>query len=129
MPPEGSACKASQRLAADGADTPVFALTLLSNARAPKGFVAIVSLPLGVYLAPGLELRIDKGKPYKILFETCNQAGCHAGFPLDGPVLAAFRRGRQAEFRVWTGKAKPTPVLVSLTGLAPALTALSEAAR
>lgn len=106
----------------------VFATTILPNAKAKQGeaFIGIVSVPLGGYLAPGMQLSIDKGKAYKILFETCNQAGCHAGFPITGAVLASFRKGKAASFRLWTTKTKPADVSVSLKGLPDALAAITK---
>ncbi len=107
-----------------GSDETVFAVTIVrSDQQAP---VAIVSIPLGGYIARGIELRVDGRNPYKLLVETCNAAGCHAGFPLSGPIPKEFRSGKLASFRLWTAKDKSADVTVSLKGLADALVRLER---
>jgi invasion protein IalB len=86
--------------------------------------VAIVSTPLGGYLAPGMLLTIDGGRPFKVLFETCNAAGCHGGFELAGRVAREFQQGKSLKVRLWTDKSKPADVGVSLSGFRTALAAL-----
>ena len=74
----------------------------------PNGSAAgIVSIPLGGYLVPGIEITIDKRQTFKLLVETCNSSGCHAGFPIQGRVLQALRKGHEASIRIWTTKNKP----------------------
>jgi Invasion associated locus B (IalB) protein len=97
-------------------------------AKQPGLEAAIISTPLGGYLAPGMELRIDKGRPARLLYETCNQAGCHGGFALTGRMREALFNGKRLQVRLWTAKEKPVDVEVSLNGLAPAAKALAEAA-
>jgi invasion protein IalB len=80
----GTACRVSQRLAAPGSTDPVFAATLLYNKTAGVNApVMVLSTPLGGYLAPGMELRIDKGPPLRVVYETCTAGGCHGGFVLN----------------------------------------------
>lgn len=119
-----SECKAVQRLAVKGTDETVFLLTVLPGEK--KTPVAVVSVPLGGYLVPGIEFKIDAHKPYKLLIETCTSTGCHAGFPLEGRVDRELRTGQHASFRIWTSKSKPVDVDVSLRGLADALVRLGR---
>lgn len=117
-------CRLSQHLAVKDDGRTVFAVTLLAGEK--KGeLVGVVSLPLGGYIAPGIELRIDGGKPYKLLVETCNASGCHAGFPISAK-LGKELGGKQAVFRIWTAKAKPADITVSLAGLAKGMTELRD---
>ena len=88
-----------------------------------------MSTPLGGYLAPGMEFRIDGRKPYKILFETCNAAGCHGGFGFVGRLRDQFAVGKHATFKIWTTKSRPIDVKVSLNGLEAAAKALEAALR
>jgi invasion protein IalB len=117
-------CKAVQRLTVQGGDETVFLFTIVRGSHGPP--VAIVSMPLGGYIAPGLELSVDGKKPYKLLVETCNAAGCHAGFPLSGRIDKELRVGKLASFRLWTAKDKPTDLSVSLKGFSDALTHLER---
>lgn len=117
-------CRAVQRLTAQGSDETVFAVTIVRGAQGTP--VAIVSIPLGGYIAPGIELTVDGKKPYKLLVETCNTIGCHAGFPLEGRIDKELRSGKIASFRLWTAKDEPTQVTISLKGLTDALARLEQ---
>jgi invasion protein IalB len=123
-----SACRVSQRLAVKGTSETVFMVSVLP-AKQPGLEAAIISTPLGGYLAPGMELKIDKGRPARLLYETCNQAGCHGGFALTGRMREALFKGKRLQVRLWTAKEKPVDVEVSLDGLAPAVKALEEAGK
>jgi invasion protein IalB len=118
------ACKVVQRLTVKGTDETVFLVTLLPQEKA--GPVAIVSVPLGGYLVPGIEVTVDGKKPYKLLIETCTATGCHAGFPLVGQVSKDLRTGKSASFRVWSSKSQSSDVKVSLKGFADAMASLER---
>jgi invasion protein IalB len=144
-------CQATQRLAApDGAggEKVVFAASVVraaktpqetakapqETAKAPPGaktsrqaapsLVMILSAPLGGYLVPGVELKLDGRATARLLFETCNAAGCHGGFVLTPAYRRAFERAKAMQARLWVGKAKPVDVTISLKGFGPALNAL-----
>jgi invasion protein IalB len=119
-----SKCKVVQHLAAEGSDAGLLSVSILaSEHRSP---VAVVSVPLGGYIVPGIEFSIDEGKPYKLHIETCTTGGCHAGFPLSGRVVKELRAGNEARFRVWTAKREPVDLTVSLKGLSAALTEMER---
>jgi invasion protein IalB len=122
--PRGSGCRAVQRLTVQDTGDTAFLLSVLSEGKG--ALVGIVSIPLGGYLVPGIELTVDRQKPYRLLIETCTSAGCHAGFPLTGRVEKDMRSGRQATFRVWTAKDRPADIPVSLRGFPDALAALES---
>jgi invasion protein IalB len=105
-------------------DETVFAVTVIRSNQ--EAVVAIVSIPLGGYIVPGIELSVDGKKPYKLLVETCNASGCHAGFPLSGRIDKDLRSGKRASFRLWAAKDMPADVTVSLKGLANALARLER---
>lgn len=119
-------CKVVQRQVARETGQSVFLVTVLPAGR-PGQLAVIVSTPLGGYLAPGLVLSVDRGRPFKVLVETCNAAGCHAGFALAGRIAQELSRGRELKVRLWTGKGSPADVAVPLAGLDAALAALREA--
>ena len=87
---------------------------------ASKNDYAVMTVPVGVYLAPGIEIRVDNKRPFKVLYEVCDRAGCHAGFKLSGAVLTAFQKGNEAKVRVWTAKSKAVEFPVSLKGFSNA---------
>ncbi|SDR45017.1 invasion associated locus B family protein [Pseudovibrio sp. Tun.PSC04-5.I4] len=87
----------------------------------PRGTsYAVMSVPNGVYLAPGILLTVDAQRPFKVLYEVCNSSGCHAGFKLTSQVLKALRRGKQASVRVWLHKGRVVDFPVSLSGFTKA---------
>jgi len=117
-------CRLSQHLAVKDDGRTVFAITILPGEKKNE-LVGVVSLPLGGYIAPGIEMRIDGGKPYKLLVETCNNTGCHAGFPISARLRKELG-GKQAAFRIWTAKARPADITVSLDGLPKGLAAMQS---
>jgi invasion protein IalB len=123
---ESGFCRVSQRLAVKGSGETVFAVNILA-AKQPNQQVAIISTPLGGYLVPGMELRIDKAKAARVLYETCNAAGCHGGFALTGRIRDELISGKRMQVRLWTAKSQPVDVDVSLNGLGAAVKAMAEA--
>ncbi len=91
--------------------------------------VAIVSVPQGVYLVPGIAMDIDGKQKFKLLYETCNASGCHAGFKVAGKIANAFRRGAVARHVVHNHRQMPVTINVSLKGFTKALQRLSEVSR
>lgn len=122
---ESRTCLLSQRLSAQGSQEIVFAFSVLPATK--KGqFAAILSVPLGGYLAPGMEIRVDKGRPFKVLFETCHVGGCHGGFELSGRILKEMQTGKDFVVRLWTAKNTPVDVRVDLNGFGPGFAGLRE---
>lgn len=118
-------CKMTHRLTVKGSSDVVFLVTILPGTRAGQ-FVGIFSAPLGGYLTPGMEMRIDNKNPYKILFETCNSQGCHGGFELSKQILAQFNKGKDIKIRLWTGKNNSVDLKIDLDGFSHAFSALRE---
>ena len=86
----------------------------------------VLSAPLGVYLVPGVEIRVDDRRPFKVLYEICDGAACHAGFRLSGEVLAAFRQGLEAKVRVWVSRDQAAEFTLSLRGFSKGYVALLD---
>lgn len=103
----------------------VLLITLLTAA-ADKSVVAVLSVPQDVYLAPGIELKIDGGQEFKVLYEACNPSGCHGGFKIVGDVATNLKKGSTAEVKIFGSKQTPVVVSVSLKGLSKGLERLAE---
>lgn len=123
----GQGCRVSQLLGVNGSGETVFGLNVLAARQAGQQ-VAIISTPLGGYLAPGMELRIDRARPVRVLYETCNVSGCHGGFALAGAIRRGLTSGRRLQVRLWTAKNQPVDVNVSLNGFAQAVQAMEARA-
>ncbi len=113
------ACQMIQSVAAEENGPPVFLLSVSDDEDTDQSYT-VITVPVGVYLAPGIELHVDKRRPFKVLYEVCDQLGCHAGFRMNGDVLAAFRRGLEVKARVWTARDKAIDFPVSLRGFTAA---------
>jgi len=113
------ACQMVQSASAAEDGPPVFLLSI-SEAGDARDSYAVMTVPVGVYLAPGIELHVDNRRPFKVLYEVCDQLGCHAGFRLNGQVLSAFRKGLEVRARVWTGRNKAVDFPLSLRGFTAA---------
>jgi invasion protein IalB len=123
-----TSCRISQRLVTKGSAETVFMVNIVTTA-ATSLPVMIISTPLGGYLAPGMELRIDKGQSMRVLYETCTTSGCHAGVPLTETVRNALLAGTHLRVRLWTTRSEPVDVDVSLAGVTAAMNALAESRR
>ncbi|EKF57034.1 Invasion associated locus B protein [Agrobacterium albertimagni AOL15] len=121
---ESTTCRLQQAQAVNGGKDVVF---LFNIARQGKQRVAIISTPLNVYLPAGLELKIDGGQVQRVIFETCNIAGCHAGFALNGSLLGALRKGNVLTVALKDTKATTIPLKVSLRGISAGIDALDAA--
>lgn len=84
---------------------------------------ALLTVPLGVALPPGIGLRIDQGEMIRLQYERCVPIGCIAGFPLEDDLLGQFRRGVTAEIRVHDG-VQGVSLPVSLMGFTAGFNAL-----
>ncbi|WP_367353632.1 invasion associated locus B family protein [Agrobacterium pusense] len=121
---ESASCRLQQAQAVNGGKDVVF---LFNIARQGKQRVAIISTPLNVYLPAGLELKIDGGQTQRVIFETCNISGCHAGFALSGSLLGALRKGNVLTVALKDTKATTIPLKVSLNGISAGIDALDAA--
>jgi invasion protein IalB len=88
--------------------------------------VAVLTLPLGISLPPGVRLRIDGGEEHLFAVDRCIASGCKVGFVLSGELLGAFKRGLQAVVTIHDGGRQPITLPVSLRGFTAALRSLSE---
>ncbi|WP_170419203.1 invasion associated locus B family protein [Ruegeria atlantica] len=116
---ESTVCQMVQSVAAEENSPPIFLMSV-SEAEGTGQSYAVMTVPVGVYLAPGIELHVDNRRPFKVLYEVCDQLGCHAGFQMNGNVLSAFRKGLEVKARVWTARDKAVDFPVSLRGFTAA---------
>jgi invasion protein IalB len=67
-------------------------IRLPSDTRSP---VALIQIPLGVFLPNGVKLQVDDGKTTDIPLQTCEQRGCFAGAGIPAELLNSLRSGKQ----------------------------------
>lgn len=99
----------------------VMTVRRLPNADEP---VAILQLPLGVLLEPGVTVAVDDGEPTTLRYRLCNNGGCIATFELRDELKTALMKGQTAKIVLVTGDQKQLTVDVSLSGFTAALNTL-----
>lgn len=89
-----------------------------------KPAMVFLTLPLGVYLPPGLLLQIDEGETLRIPVEICLPNGCHTRMALEDKLLKDMKIGRQAKLAFHDSQQQQITVPVSLAGFTAAFAAL-----
>lgn len=85
---------------------------------------AVISLPLGIRLPPGVNLKIDKEPRGDLQFERCLPNGCQVQFLLDDQLLKSFKSGIEGEVAFEDGTGRPVAVPFSLKGFTAAFDSL-----
>ena len=125
-PAEGvTICQISQILNEKESNNPVMQVSVgyLPEQEQP---VAAITLPLGIWLPPGLQLQVDDGKKGRVPVDTCVPGGCRAGVELDAEFLASMKQGNQLNVTFGGGNRQPLTIPVSLQGFSAALDALKK---
>lgn len=119
--PENQKCRAAQTIIQKKTEKTIIIARVFKD----KGGVLLISLPKGIFLAPGVSVRIDnKGKFYRYPFETCDDTGCHSGLKLSKRLLRALKRGNFASVIFYDSRQKPVLAKLSLEGFTKAFKAL-----
>ena len=86
-------CALSQTLS-DAETKRVVAAWSFNKGAGDKGDKVNVTLrgPLGVALAPGVQIAIDAEKPFSAAYETCSTIGCMANFEATSALLTQLRK-------------------------------------
>ena len=89
--------------------------------------VAVITLPLGIFLPPGIELQIDgTGKVGRLPINTCLPSGCQAGVQLDEDFVARMKQGSQMTVTFGNPQGKGVAAPVSLKGFTAGLTSVEK---
>ena len=88
--------------------------------------IALLSLPLGISLPPGVTIRIGDGEPTRVIVERCEPNGCRAGLKLKPGLLRQLNEGTQLTVTFHDAERRPIEVPLSLEGFAAGLKALKE---
>lgn len=119
------ACEIFQRLVVKESMARVaeFAIGFPDGGEVARG---VVVLPLGILLQPGVEMRVDTGKPYAFKIRYCTEAGCFAYVNLDKAILDNMRQGTAANFLFKSADGKDVNLSMTLAGFSTALKSLVE---
>jgi len=94
------------------------AFASLIMGRAPDGLKLAVTLPLSVYLMPGMALGIGSDAPHPYHYDTCTLQGCVTAIAVDDKLLASLRAAKTAkvEFAIPNKDNKPVAVTFPIEG-------------
>jgi invasion protein IalB len=121
--PKTRVCSALLRIVQQNTNQTVFvwSLTMDSN----KQMVSTLQTPTGVYIAPGVELRVGKAPPRKIAFTSCDTGGCVAPLLMDANTLREMVTAPTAEAIIQGTGGNTVQFNVQLKGIDKAYAALS----
>ncbi len=122
---EQEICQISQSIVFKEDNRPLLHMAVGYTAKEHKP-AAIFNLPLGISLPPGVSVKIDEGEPRRMPIEHCFPAGCRAYLSLDEELLAALKRGLEAQVTFHDLTRRPVAVPVSLRGFTAGFNALGK---
>jgi invasion protein IalB len=98
-------------------------LVVLVSVRLPPKAQAMMmlQLPLGLNVAEPVLIAVDKGMPEKQPVQTCTNAGCFVGLPLDDKFMLAMRTGTSLKVTVQDSAKHPIALDIPLLGFGIAL--------
>ncbi len=82
---------------------------------------AVILVPIGVRLPPGIGLQVDDRKARNIFFERCSPARCQAHVVLDEKMLKNFKAGLVGHVTFQDSAGRTMTVDFSLKGFTAAL--------
>ncbi|MDQ7727600.1 invasion associated locus B family protein [Halomonas sp. SpR8] len=77
-------------------------------------------VPLGVSLAPGLQLRVDNNEPIQFPYQVCQEQGCRADIPIEPSMLQQLRSGNTATLSMIGPRGDRMDLDISLIGFTDA---------
>ena len=84
--------------------------------------------PLGVALAPGVQIAIDAEKPFSAAYETCSTIGCMANFEATSALLTQLRKASKVSVVFQGVRGRPISLDFQMRGFSKAYdTYLQEA--
>jgi len=88
--------------------------------------LAIISVPLGVFLPPGVAMQVDQGKPIRAPFEICDPDACRAGFPLTPDMVSSLKGGVALNVTLENAVGQKKALQISLSGFTAGINALTQ---
>lgn len=99
----GEECRAAQSIVTQSTREPVMVARLY---RKPEPTLTF-TMPLGGFIAPGLSIAIDKGKPTRLPFEMCTVEGCVLGIKLGKPLMERLVKAKTVSIVAYLAPQKP----------------------
>ncbi len=89
--------------------------------------VLVITLPLGVFLPTGIQLKVDKGdEAARAPFVQCIKDGCQARVALDGALMDKMKGGKRLRVAFFTPQKKELAFPISLSGFTAAINSIKK---
>ncbi|MGF1608818.1 MAG: invasion associated locus B family protein [Kiloniellales bacterium] len=85
---------------------------------------AVITLPLGIRVAPGVLMQIDQNEAVRLPFERCLPDGCKVQFRIDENQMAAFKSGVGGKLAFQDAQGRNITLPFSLKGFTAAFASL-----
>lgn len=108
----------------ESAARPGFGLGVLVVVTPDQATRMRVAVPPGIFLLPGLELRIDGEEVGRAPFWFCSTSRCETEAILNDEILQKLKSGTEAIFVIFEDRNRGTGFVVSLAGFSAGLSAL-----
>ncbi len=87
--------------------------------------VMVISLPLGIFLPPGAQLRVDESEQVgRVPINNCFPAGCQAGAELDSDFVERLSKGNVLQITFGAPSGQAVTAEISLKGFTAGLNSL-----
>jgi len=87
---------------------------------------ALITLPLGIMLVPGIEFSGGKMEPVRIPYSVCSPNGCTAGLVLEDDMLKKLKSGEKGKIKFAAGQNQVLEIPFSLSGFTAAINSLKK---
>ena len=114
-----SPCAMAQLVTQPDSDQPLMQV-MLDYPPEAEGPVMSFFVPLGVRLAPGLQMRVDDGEPIQFPYQVCQEQGCRADAPIESSMLEQLRNGTTATLSMFGPQGDRMDLDISLAGFTDA---------
>ncbi len=121
---EGGRCVMSQLLKNREDDEPILLIEVGYLDAGPQP-MAQITVPLGVFLPAGVQLRVDDAEEAgRLPYTVCDKIGCKAIARLDDKVLSSMKAGSEMITTLTSPSGDTATMAISLSGFTAALTSL-----
>ncbi|MHA1151796.1 MAG: invasion associated locus B family protein [Alphaproteobacteria bacterium] len=116
-------CRMVQQVVAQDGGKPVLQF-LIGRFGPEKVLGAVIIVPIGVRLPPGLSIVVDDRPLHTYSFERCDPKTCEARALLEGELLKDLKAGLTAQVKFQNAASQLMAVSISLKGFSAAMRAL-----
>jgi len=118
-------CTLTQQIIAEKAESPIATVIFVYGGN-PSTLHAILRVPLGVALPPGMKMEIDKGKTHPFNFSHCEPGGCVVTSKISSELRNELESGSKANIGFLSMVGRKIVVPASLRGITAGLKALKK---